>query len=292
MKGRLEPDTPLSAETSFRIGGPADILFVPDNIAEAVRVVKLCNREKIPLTILGNGTNVLVLDGGVRGIVMKLSSLCELKRERGRVFAGAGARLGDVCAYARDEGLSGLEFACGIPGSAGGAVCMNAGAYGGEMKDVVSRSVVLEPDGNICLFDVKGHGFAYRQSAFQHNGCAILETEFALTQGDIGAVTAKMEGYISRRQASQPMDAPSAGSVFRRPAADGAYVGPMIEKCGLKGARCGGAQVSDKHAGFIINVGGATAADVLALIERVRSAVYAHFCVELETEIRLLGEQL
>ena len=351
MKGRLQKDAPLACETTFKIGGPADILFFPESIAEAVRVVKLCNREQIPLTVLGGGANVLVRDGGVRGIVMKLAGLCEMRRERGRdcVFAGAGAALAGVSAFAMSESLSGLEFACGIPGSVGGAVYMNAGAYGREMKDVVRRSVVLEPDGNIGLLDGAGHGFTYRGSAFQKNGCIILETEFCLAPSDKDGIERMMDEYKARREASQPLDMPSAGSVFRRPGAgagergqsagggerdtcavggerdtcagggerdtcavggvrrpgegggerglgigDGTkevvYVGPMIEKCGLKGVSIGGAQVSEKHAGFIVNRGGATAADVLALIDRVRSAVKERFGVELATEIRIIGE--
>ena len=290
MKGRLQADAPMAAETSFGIGGPADILFCPDNIAEAVRIVKLCRREKIPLTIIGYGSNILVRDGGIRGIALKMGGLQELRRERDRIFAGAGAGLSRLCAYAMSEGLSGLEFACGIPGSAGGAVCMNAGAYGREMKDVVYRSVALDPKGDIGLFDNTAHRFSYRDSVFQHNGFIILETEFILAPSDAGAISAAMDGYNARRKASQPIGEPCAGSVFKRPAAEGVFVGPMVEACGLKGAAIGGARVSEKHAGFIVNAGGATAADVIALIARVRGEVAARFSVELETEIRIIGE--
>ena len=291
MKGRLETDVLMSGETSFRIGGPADIFFVPDNVAEAVRVVRLCRREGISLTVLGNGTNVLVRDGGIRGIVMKLGGFSELRRERGSIFAGAGAPLAGVCRFARDESLSGLEFACGIPGSVGGAVCMNAGAYGCEIKDVVYRSVIMERDGNIGLIDNAGHGFAYRYSMFQTNGSVVLETEFRLMDSKQGEIAAKMDGYNASRNASQPLDMPSAGSVFRRPPGDGVYVGPMIEECGLKGAFVGGARVSDKHAGFIVNTGGASAADVLELIDRIKNEVRRRFSLELVTEIRVIGEE-
>jgi len=290
MKGRLYKDAAMAGETSFRIGGPADILFFPDNIAEAVRVVKLCRRESIPLTTLGNGTNVLVRDGGVRGIVMKLAELRELRRERDHIFAGAGAALSDVCAYARDAGLSGLEFACGIPGTTGGAVCMNAGAYGGEMKNVVYRSVVLDPDGYIGVRDNTGHGFIYRGSVFQNDGYIILETEFALEKAVQSEISTKMDDYNARRGAGQPLDMPSAGSVFRRPSTEGVFVGPLIEQCGLKGANIGGAMISEKHAGFIVNGGNATAADVLSLIERVRDEVRRRFSIDLATEIRVIGE--
>ena len=290
MKGRLMMDAPLSRETSFGIGGPADILFCPDSIAEAVKVVKLCRREAIPLMVLGNGTNVLVRDGGVRGIVMSLGELCELRRERGHIFAGAGASLADVCEYAKSEGLSGLEFACGIPGSVGGAVYMNAGAYGHEIKEAVYRSIVLDREGDIGMIDIKGHGFSYRSSVFHENGCIILETEFNLAPADPGDIGGVMDAYNAKRGTSQPLDMPSAGSVFRRPALEGVYVAPMIEACGLKGASVGGARVSEKHAGFIVNGGGATAADVQELIERVRAAVKAKFAIELATEISIIGE--
>jgi len=290
MKGRLELYAPLSLETSFQIGGPADILFVPDNIAEAVQVVKLCHRDKIPLTVLGNGTNVLVRDGGVRGIVMKLEGLCELRRERSHIFAGAGAPLAAICAFARDEGLSGLEFAGGIPGTAGGAVYMNAGAYGGEMKDVVYRTVTLDPEGSVGLIGSTGHNFSYRYSVFQENNFIILETEFVLAPSAKSEISARMDDYNARRESGQPMNRPSAGSVFRRPDKEGYYVGPMIEECGLKGFKIGGAQVSEKHAGFIINSGGASAADVLDLIGLIKMKVKKRFSVSLATEIRIIGE--
>jgi len=290
MKGRLEMDASLANETSFAIGGPADILFFPETVAEAVRAVKLCRRENIPLTVLGNGTNVLVRDGGVRGIVLKLKGIDGLRRERSHIFAGAGTDLAAACDYALAGSLSGVEFACGIPGTVGGAVCMNAGAYGAEMKDIVYRSVVLDFDGNIGLIDGFNHGFAYRKSVFQENGWVLLETEFALRTSTVPEITEKMEDFKRRRDLSQPMDKPSAGSVFRRPETEGVFVGPMVEACGLKGASEGGAQISQKHAGFIINSGGATASDVLALIERVKAEVKNRFDVELATEIRIIGE--
>ena len=292
MKGALTVDAPLARVTSFRIGGPADIFFAPENYAGAVRAVKLCRREGIPLTVLGNGTNVLVRDGGVRGIVMTTAGLRELRQEKDHIFAAAGAPLREVCEYARRAGLSGLEFARGIPGTAGGAVFMNAGAYGSEMKDAVCRSAALDMDGDIGVTDAVGHGFAYRESAFQKNGRIILETEFSLRPGDAGAIAAKMDEYDARRAATQPLGAPSAGSVFRRPAREGVYVGPLIEQCGLKGACEGGAQVSEKHAGFIINLGGATASDVLSLIDRIRGEVYRRHSIDLTPEIRVIGEDI
>jgi UDP-N-acetylmuramate dehydrogenase len=221
---------------------------------------------------------------------MQLGGFCELRRERDSVFAGAGAALARVCRFARDESLSGMEFACGIPGTVGGAVFMNAGAYGKEMKDVVYRSVIMERDGNIGLIDNSGHGFSYRRSAFQNNGGVILETEFRLAPSAQSKITSEMDGYNARRNAGQPMDMPSAGSVFRRPPGENTYVGPMIEGCGLKGTGVGGAMVSEKHAGFIVNTGEATAADVLGLIKRIKYEVGKRFSIELETEIRIIGE--
>ena len=290
MKGLLLKDAPMTRETSIRIGGPADILFFPDNIAETVKVVKLCRREKIPLTVLGCGTNILVRDGGIRGIVIKLTEMRGLRREKDHIFAGAGMKLSDVCEYAMSERLSGLEFACGIPGSVGGAVCMNAGAYGKEIKDIVYRSVVLDPNGDIGLYDNGKHDFSYRRSVFQKNGSIVLETEFSLEASRAEAISSTMDEYKAKREASQPVGEPSAGSVFKRPVKEGVYVGPMVEACGLKGSCAGGAGVSDKHAGFIVNKGGATAADVLTLIERVREAVRKRYAIELETEIRVIGE--
>ena len=202
MKGRLETDVLMSGETSFAIGGPADILFVPDNVAEAVRTVRLCRREAIPLTILGNGTNVLVRDGGIRGVVIKLGGFCGLRRERDRIFAGAGAALTGVSRFARDESLSGLEFACGIPGSVGGAVCMNAGAYSGEIKDAVYRSVILERNGDIGMVDNAGHAFSYRKSVFQENGNIIIETEFLLSHCPKNEITQKMDEYDGKDRKS------------------------------------------------------------------------------------------
>lgn len=290
LRGRLEMDAPMSRETSFKIGGPADILFCPDGVAEAIKIVKLCRRDDIALTILGNGTNLLVRDGGVRGIVIKTGGLRVLRCEGERVYAGAGVDLNVLCNYAKSEGLSGVEFACGVPGSVGGAVYMNAGAYGSEIKDVAYRSVALENDGSICAIDNIGHGFSYRKSIFQKNGNIILETEFLLKQSSTERVSDVMRGYMEKRIKSQPLDVPNAGSVFKRPDIEGAYVGAMIEQCGLKGCGVGGARVSAKHAGFIVNAGGATASDVLNLIEHIRAEVFKRFSIELEMEIKVIGD--
>ena len=305
LAGRVAPDAPMSAATSFGIGGPADILVRPACVQDIVKVVRLCRRERYPLVTLGGGTNVLVLDGGIRGVVMMLGGqLSELRRQSGKIYAGAGARLMDAARFAQSAGLTGIEFACGIPGSVGGGVCMNAGAYGREMKDIVARSVFIGEDGEVGAADAAAHAFGYRSSWFlggagggnMSGGKAgggganaiIIETEFDLTQGDPAAIQVVMDELDARRSSSQPLDLPSAGSVFRRP--EGAHVGPMVEACGLKGYAVGGAQVSEMHSGFIVNRGGATARDVRSVIAHVQEAVQARFGVLLDTELRVIGE--
>ncbi|MDR1061186.1 MAG: UDP-N-acetylmuramate dehydrogenase [Clostridiales bacterium] len=290
LSGGCQADAEMADVTSIRAGGRADALVFPENISEIVKVAVLCKRKRFPLLILGNGTNVLARDGGVRGAVMKLGGrLNEIRREGDKIAAGAGASLADVALFAAGQGLSGLEFARGIPGSVGGAVCMNAGAYGSEMKDVVYRTVYLDANGSVCLIDNIGHCFEYRRSWFQGQKCIILETEFLLARGDPGAIREKMGELGRRRAESQPLDVPSAGSVFRRPA--GGHAARMIEDCGLKGCSVGGAKVSEKHAGFIVNTGGATADDVVRLISRIKKNVRRKFGVSLQTEIKIVGER-
>ena len=289
LTGRVERDINMSEQTSFRIGGPAELFFLPDSTHEIIAMAGFCKKNKVPLFVIGHGTNLLVDDGGIPGMIMKVGGqLGGMRLEGTRLIAEAGASITEAAKFARTHGLTGMEFAYGIPGTVGGAVYMNAGAYGSEISDVVSRTVFLDELLNVGIIDRDSHMFAYRFSCFQRTGKIILEVEFNLRVGDPQTIQETMDDYLNRRKSSQPLDMPSAGSVFRRP--EGQFVGPMIEECGLKGFRIGNAQVSEKHAGFIVNTGGAKASDVCTLIEHIRSCVKERFTVQLETEIRLVGK--
>jgi UDP-N-acetylmuramate dehydrogenase len=283
-------DEPMSRHTSFRIGGPADALVLPVSAEELRRTIVLARQESIPLTITGNGTNLLVRDGGIRGIVVKLAdSFDRIVVEGIGLTTQAGALLGAVSRRAADHDLSGLEFAVGIPGTIGGAIIMNAGAYGGEMKEVVTRCTVLEEDGTLRVMLPEDLKFGYRKSALQGTHTLVVEVTMELRPGDPAEIRARMAEFTHQRESKQPLSFPSAGSVFKRP--PGHYVGPMVEELGLKGYRIGDAQVSEKHAGFIVNCGSATAHDVLLLIRHVQDSVHARYGVSLETEVRVIGEE-
>ncbi len=287
---RLLIDEPMAKHTTFRIGGPADYLVRPASAREVAAVLAAAGRHGVPVVVLGNGSNVLVRDKGIRGLVLKLdAAMGEISHNGATVKAGAGAALGDVARYAGSIGLTGLEFAVGIPGSIGGAVFMNAGAYDGEIGCLVAAVTAVSPDGRLQRFGHADIRFGYRDSIFQHNGCIICEVELALAAGDDTAIGSKMSDYTCRREAKQPIELPSAGSTFKRP--PGYFAGTLIEQAGLKGFRIGGAEVSGKHAGFIVNVGGATAADVLALIKEVQRQVFERFGVRLQPEVRIFGEE-
>ncbi|MEW6723327.1 MAG: UDP-N-acetylmuramate dehydrogenase [Bacillota bacterium] len=288
---RLLAGEPMSRHTSFRIGGPAELLALPETAGELTLILTAAREEGVPVLVIGNGSNLLVRDGGLRGLVIRTSRLNHLTVDpaaEGRVSCGAGLLLVELANRAQQLGLAGLEFAGGIPGSVGGAVVMNAGAYGGEMKDVVSRVRAVSADGQERCFSREEMGYGYRTSILQESGWAVTEASFRLTPGDPQAIKEKMAELNRQRAEKQPLEHPSAGSVFRRP--PGRYVGPMIEEAGLKGLTIGGAQVSPKHAGFIVNIGGATAADVLALIEEIRRVIRERYGVDLETEIKIVGE--
>lgn len=285
---RLLVNEPMTGHTTFRIGGPADYLVLPSTAQEVAAVWKTANDFGIPVIALGNGSNVLVLDGGIRGLVIKMGeTMSQIRRAGTTVIAGAGAVLGDVARFAACHGLAGLEFAVGIPGSIGGAVFMNAGAYEGEIGNVIAAVTAVCPQSRLKRFTHPEINFSYRHSAFQDNGCIICEVELNLKEGENGAIEHKMGDYTCRREAKQPIEMPSAGSTFKRP--PGYFAGTLIEQTGLKGLRIGGAQVSEKHAGFIINVGGATAADVLSLISEVQRRVYDKFNVKLQPEVQIIG---
>jgi len=288
--GDIALNEPLSRHTTFKIGGPADVMLQPASPQEVAAAMQVATEFGVPITILGNGSNVLVLDGGIRGLVLKFGEkMAYIKHNGCTIIAGAGALLTDVSCYAAACALTGMEFAVGIPGSIGGAVFMNAGAYDGEMSHIVSAVSCVTPLGKLRRFTKEEINFGYRYSIFQENECAICEVELTLRPGDIASIEQKMKDYTCRRETKQPLEMPSAGSTFKRP--PGYYAGTLIEETGLKGLRVGGAQVSLKHAGFIINTGGATAKDVLQLIKEVQRRVYERVGVMLQPEVRILGEE-
>lgn len=285
----LREDEPMSRHTTFRIGGPAALMALPRTVGEVKAAVKAARALGVEPFFLGNGSNLLVADGGYPGFVVKLAGDFDQIREVNRgLEAGSAVLLSRLSNALLGRGLTGLEFAGGIPGSVGGAVTMNAGAYGGEMKDVVKRVWYMDTEGR--LLDCTGEelGFGYRKSAFMDGGKIITSAEFKLAHGDKDEIKARMDELKARRLEKQPYDMPSAGSTFKRPKTG--YAAALIEQCGLKGRRAGGAQVSEKHTGFIVNTGGATCKDVLELMDIVRETVLKETGVELEPEVRVIGE--
>lgn len=281
----LLENEPMKNHISFRLGGPAALLLQPGTAEEAAALLRFLRERGVPLFVMGNGTNLLFPDEGYDGAVVRTARLAAITEAEGVVTAGCGALLSRLAVFARERGLTGLEFAHGIPGSLGGAVVMNAGAYGGEIKDAVLETLYLTREGETRLCRGAEHDFGYRHSRFSE-GELVLEARLRLTPGDPEAIGAKMAELAAKRRASQPLDLPSAGSAFKRPQTG--YAAALIDQAGLKGLRVGGAQVSEKHAGFIVNAGGATCADVLRLMELVRERVLADSGVELEPEIRVV----
>lgn len=287
--GTVLIDEPMSRHTSFRIGGPADIFIRPGSIESAVKIINTCRDNGIPAVIIGNGTNLIVRDGGIRAVVIQLADNVSGYEVTGEVItAEAGILISRLSRIALEHGLSGLEFAEGIPGTLGGAVTMNAGAYDGEMSIVISRTEYLRPDGTICWLDNEQHRFGRRSSIIQADGGTALRTVIRLEKGDKKEIKGKMDYFNARRHEKQPLDMPSAGSIFKRP--EGYYAGKLVQDCGLRGYRIGGAEVSALHCGFIVNTGNATARDVISLIEYIRDSVYKKFGVVLETEVKIIGE--
>ncbi len=279
---------PMSRHTTFRVGGPADVLVTPDRSALA-QVVALCKKEQTPYCIIGNGSNLLVGDGGIRGVVIETKGALDTLRADGeRIVAGAGALLSQAASRAASQGLSGMEFAAGIPGTVGGAVVMNAGAYGGEMKDIIESVTVLDQECREKVLSVEELELGYRSSSILKNGYIVLEAVFHLAAGDAAQIKARMQELAGQRMAKQPLEYPSAGSTFKRP--EGYFAGKLIMDAGLRGYQVGGAQVAEKHCGFVINRGGATAADIVKLMEDVKCEVERQFHVTLEPEVRMLGE--
>ena len=282
---------PMARHTTMRVGGPAEILFSPANEGELLFAVREAKRAGAPFRIIGNGSNLLVLDGGLPGLTIRLGeAFSKISVNGNQIRAQAGALLCRVAAAARDASLTGLEFASGIPGSAGGGMAMNAGAYGGQLSDVFEGCRALDPEtGIISALGPAEMALGYRESAALSRGLIVTEAAFRLTAGDRSAIQAKMDDLSARRREKQPLNLPSAGSTFKRP--EGYFAGALIEQAGLKGLRVGGACVSEKHAGFVVNDRGATAQDVLDLIRLVQARVLEHSGVRLETEVRILGEE-
>lgn len=278
----------LASYTYTETGGPADVLIFPKTVEDLAVVVKKCREDAIPLTVLGNASNVIIRDGGIRGVVIMLNEMEAIRKEGSLVMAQAGAKLVDVSRYAADLSLTGLEFACGIPGSVGGATFMNAGAYGGEMKDVVQSVTVMDKTGEVKVLTSKELDFSYRHSSLQESGKLVLEVVFNLRVGEAEVIEAKMQELTHLRESKQPLEYPSCGSVFKRP--EGHYTGQLIQEAGLQGYRIGGVEVSKKHAGFMVNVDHGTASDYMRLIRHVQEVIKERFNVSLETEVRILGE--
>lgn len=280
----------MKYHTSFKVGGPADLMVLPRNFEDVKTTIKMCKDEEIPYYIIGNGSNLLVKDGGIRGVVIKLTNLNEIKVEDDRIIVDSGASLSDVSKEALKYSLTGFEFACGIPGSVGGALAMNAGAYNGEISNVAESALVIDEKGEIKELVGDELELGYRMSAVLKYGYTVLRVTFKLVKGDYEKIDTRINDLTRRRTEKQPLEFPSAGSTFKRP--EGYFAAKLIEDSGLKGTSIGGAQVSPKHSGFIINSGNAAAKDILELIEYVKKVVKEKFGVELNTEVRIIGEDI
>ena len=285
----FKKDEIMKNHTSFKIGGKADFFVIPKTFEELKAVICELNRLEMPYFVIGKGSNLLVSDNGIEGAVISLSEFNKIEIENNTITAGAGVSLARLCTFARDNSLSGLEFAYGIPGSLGGALYMNAGAYGGEMSQVVASATVLTSDGELQEIDSKDMELGYRTSVFKTSGAIILSAKFTLQTKNMDEITAQMEELLGRRVDKQPLEYPSAGSTFKRPV--GHFAGALIEQNNLKGVSVGGAMVSEKHAGFVINYDNATANDVLALMQKVKSVVLEKDGVELEPEVIFVGRE-
>ena len=286
---RILENEPMSRHTSFRVGGKADFFVDVAAEQELAALLALLTGESVPHLLIGNGSDLLFADEGYRGVILHLTGEFENAEASGEyITAGSARLLSSVSSLAAENGLTGMEFASGIPGSLGGAVFMNAGAYGGEMKDIVSRVWVMAPDGSRIEEKTGGEmDFSYRHSAIQDNPGIVTRVELKLTPGDPAQIRARIRELTEKRNAKQPVNYPSAGSTFKRPSKG--YAAALIEEAGLKGVSVGGAEVSEKHSGFIINKGGATASDVLELMRLVRARVYEHSGILLEPEVRIIG---
>ena len=286
---KVRINEPMNRHTTFRIGGPADYFLLPSSSEEVKGILEICKEESLQYFILGNGSNLLVSDEGYRGVIIQLyRDYGGLTVEGTEIRAGAGVLLSQIAATARNESLTGFEFAGGIPGTLGGAVVMNAGAYGGELKDVLKEAVVMDREGNIFTVPVEKLAMGYRTSLVKTAGYLVLEVVISLKKGSQEEIRDTMKDLADRRISKQPLEYPSAGSTFKRP--EGYFAGKLIMDAGLRGYQVGGAQVSEKHCGFVINKGNATAADVCRLMADVQAKVQEQFGVTLEPEVKFLGD--
>lgn len=287
---KVKKDEPLKKYTFTKTGGNADYFVLPTTYQEVQDVIKYANQNKIDFTILGNGSNIIIRDGGIRGIVLNLTKLTDILLKDNKVIVQSGATIIDTSKFALENHLTGLEFACGIPGTVGGAVYMNAGAYGGEVSHVIENVLVLTRDGEILNLNKDDLELEYRNSSISREGYLVLEATFALQEGDYNKIKEQMDELTFLRESKQPLEYPSCGSVFKRP--PGMFAGKLIQDSGLQGKQIGGVQVSTKHAGFMVNVGEGTASDYVKLIRYVQETVKSKFNVELETEVKIIGEEL
>lgn len=281
-------DELIKNHTYTKLGGKADVYITPETYSEVQDIIKLANKEEVPFTMLGNGSNLIVKDGGIRGIVMNLQKLSSIWREEDKIVAQSGARIIDASRTALAESLAGLEFACGIPGSVGGALYMNAGAYGGEIKDVLENTIVVTKEGDIRTLTAAELDLDYRTSNIPDNGYIVLEATFALNKANSTDIREIMDDLTFKRESKQPLEYPSCGSVFKRP--PGYFAGKLIQDSELQGTQIGGAEVSTKHAGFIVNKNNASATEYINLIRHVQKTVNEKFGVQLEREVRIIGE--
>ena len=288
-KERVLLDEPMKQHTTFRVGGNADYFVMPQSAEEVKNIVALCKEADMPYYILGNGSNLLVGDKGYRGVIIQIyKEMNHIRIDGDKVIAQAGALLSRVGTATLEAELTGFEFAAGIPGTVGGAVFMNAGAYGGEMKDIIANAIVLTQDGDIVTINKEDLELGYRTSVIAKKGYVVLEVEYQLQKGDKEAIRARMDELKVQRVTKQPLEYPSAGSTFKR--SEGYFAGKLIQDAGLRGFQVGGAQVSEKHCGFVINKDQATAADIQELMRQVSDKVMQEFGVKLEPEVKTLGE--
>ncbi|HCM88544.1 MULTISPECIES: UDP-N-acetylmuramate dehydrogenase [Vagococcus] len=286
---KLSFNEPLSQFTYTKTGGPADCLLFPKSTEEVKEIIDYCNREKMDWLCLGNASNLIVRDGGISGFVIMLSELNQVTTKKNTITADAGAKLIDVTKEALRMNLTGLEFACGIPGSIGGAAYMNAGAYGGELVDVFESAEIILEDGRIVTYSKEEMDFSYRHSVLQNMKGIVLNVTFSLEKGVHETIQDKMNELTHLRESKQPLEYPSCGSVFKRP--EGHFTGKLIQDANLQGLVWGGAQISTKHAGFIVNINHATATDYVELIQHIQSVILEKFNVTLETEVRVIGRE-
>ena len=284
----IKVDEVLKNHTYTKLGGKADFFLMPSKVEEVQAIVKYAKSNHVPFTLLGNGSNVIVRDGGIRGIVLSLKKFENIRREGNKVIAESGARIIDASRFALEEELTGLEFACGIPGTVGGALYMNAGAYGGEIKDCLESALVVTKDGEALRLPAEAFDLSYRTSNIPTKGLIVMEATFQLQPGKHKDIKAIMDDLTFKRESKQPLEYPSCGSVFKRP--PGYFAGKLIQDSDLQGKGVGGAEVSTKHAGFIVNKDNATATEYIEVIEMVQRTVKEKFGVELEREVRILGE--